>query len=473
MEKLNSKITSVRNWILKASKDEMDVSETMDQLRLSGSRISQGFSQWMEEGFDALGEAGALEMSSFQIDGKERKESDLPDLKKRRELREGEWRFSLNKGSWIKSFGMPDSSLVFFQESSLLKWLSDLDPFTVFPQAKRIRLYCPFFENSFGGNGFQLIGAKGPVDPVWMGLELPIEKDVREEVLITRSRILIRPALFQVVTWGPEGHAVNALLARNMFFTLVASLAREFEGPDKAVFRGELVKREYPLHGPDEERTERSLLVVLESTVHWVYDKTPSTRLALLADRLTIEMAQEKSLLQNLNSQLASALSKAKEDYVQVVRDRKTKYYKELGDLVKDIQVQAATYGKKIQSLTNNLLRDLLGSFILVVFDVVIKSQDKDLPPNPWILLLIGIYFLVSFFVQSYVNGKDLRFSDAELEYWQKSTRTALDQRKIKEKIDQVLNPRKAHYRSVNIIVGVFYGLITSVCILWAFRIGF
>ncbi len=475
MEKLNPKIVAVSKWLLKTGADEVDVFETEDQFRLSGSRVFAGFSQWMEEGWHVLEASGALKMSSFRLDGKGRTREDLPDLRQRKEPREGDWRFSLNKASWLQSLEPPSTTLVFFGEDALIRWQMDMDPFSVFPEAARIRIYCPFFEDSMGGNGFQLIGSHGPEDPAWPGLEMPTETEVREEVLITRSKVLIRPQLFQIMSWKPEGHPINALLAHPMYRVLAASLAREFEGPEKVVFRGELVKRTYSLPGPQPagESVDPSPLSDLEHAVHWVYDKNASTRMTLLSDRLTIEMEQEQPLLQNLKSHLASALSKAKEDYIQVVRDRKTKYYKELGDLVKDIQGQAARYGEKIRSLTNNLLRDLLGSFILVVFDVVIKSQDKDLPPNPWVLLLIGIYFLVSFFIQSYVNGKDLRFSDEELEYWQRSTRTALDQKKIKQKIDQVLNPRKAHYRLVNMLVGVFYGLITLVCVFWAFRIGF
>jgi hypothetical protein len=466
MEKLNPKIVAVAKWLLKTGADAVDVFETEDQFRLSGSLVFEGFSQWMEEGWHLLEACGALKMSSLRLDGKGRTREDLPDLRQRKEPREGEWRFSLNKASWLQSFEPPFTTLVFFREDALIPWLKGLDPFSIYPEAKRIRIYCPFFEDSMGGNGFQLMGSKGPEDLAWPGLEMPTETEVREEVLITRSKVLIRPQLFQIRSWKAEGHPINALLAHPMYRVLAASLAREFEGPEKVVFRGELVKRTYSIPGPEEGGSvDLSLLSALEHAVHWAYEKNASTRLALLSDRLTIEMEQEKSLLQNLTNHLASALAKAKEDYIQVVRDRKTKYYKELGELVKDIQGQAARYGEKIRSLTNSMLRDLLGAGIIFVFENFRENEEPSGIFTPSLLLwLAGVYILASYLVQFYINKKDLEFSDGELNYWQKSTSTALSPKKIEEQIEKVLAPRKAHYQFVNTAVGIIYALMAVGC---------
>jgi hypothetical protein len=209
----------------------------------------------------------------------------------------------------------------------------------------------------------------------------------------------------------------------------------------------------------------------LTEAVSWIYEDKPITRRKLFNDRLTLDIDEDKTLIENLYLHAENSLTQARERYIFVITERKDAYIKELKDLLKDLRSQSDLYSQKIRALLNNFLRDLLASIILIGFTIFTKFSDNLNLDKEKLLVYVfsglGIYYIVSIILQVTIDCIDINITSKELKYWKNASKELLPEREFERHYNSSLKSRRRSIYWLYPIISILYVAISFACFVY------
>lgn len=344
-----------------------------------------------------------------------------------------------------------ESSIFYFEKSNLIKWLSTIDPFNMDSWGEvdfrnKTTFIINDLESCFGGEIIWFVSSEFSMDFQTPESLLPNFESVQNLVhVVSNKRICVSPRSFEVL-WGEMStsmvESINEI--RSVVYTacIIAELS-EVNGQYFGKLKG---SKQVSLKLDKFFSPECENLVVLERTIKWIYEERKDTRLRLVMDRLSIECDSASSLVECVLENIEDSLIQAKDSYAYVILERKDEYYKELREIMKDVNSQAQIYAEKVRSIVASLARDVLGIFLFFGLGFIGKFNsnelDKAIKSNEFSLFakFLAIYLLVSMVVQILVNYRDSQLTFDEGKKWLKILKnyTSLEDGK-----DRFLNPLK------------------------------
>lgn len=444
-------------------------SDLPDRLSLAGAPWAT-FPDWTRRLKALVGEA----LFDLELDGAAPSEQELLAMAAAGIEGYSQWNYSLNKRAFLKAVGLPGTDLFFLTVAGGERWLNRLDGFSdsvIAADVSRLRVWMGDLLQPGGGPCLQLLpGQAATPAPDWPPAQSPSDAQVRRYVRVLANDTLLRPRLFELT--HPTGvSTLDAALRRHSFLAHASALVQDFYRPDRVVVRG-YRNVEAPLLEA-EETPAPALVEQLQQVVAWAYEERTDTRLKLLAERLSLDLTQGASLHRGLARHLDDAFQRAREQYRFIILDRKDAYYRELRELLRELQGQSKAYADKLRSMTNALLRDVLASILLFAFGLFSKADIERIPDllqNRYLLLLLkglAVYFLFSITFQLLNNWNDLRLSRRELSAWVTTTRNYLPKAEVEAKIDAALHDRRRNYWLAAAFIAFLYLLLALGC--WNF----
>lgn len=462
-------LRKVSDHLLPICEHADEVLEYKDQLTING-RLYLGLQEHLSGLFQLQDEAGISGSLTVRVNDEAIDAEMLAEMVDN-EIPFDNWQILLHKES------LPDIhdterdiwTVWFLTDTGFYKWFSELDPFnksgSIFTAHSAIRVLICGFKNSFGGPLLAVddIDAKRIVDDWPLHYNGPDENAVKRQVhLLAHGDTSLCPAPF-LLTWGDiDSEAAKPF--RLLSGKIIAScLTQEFYGNDRVVLKGTR-RLELPLSVDTDTPPSAEDLSTLWEAVEWIYEERPEVRAGLIADRLSLDLADGQSLLASAARYINDSLTQSREQYKFVIQDRKDAYAKELRDLLKDVQHQAGLFSDKVRSIMNSLLRDVLAALLLIslgLFSRVGKSQDVLTSMEAGLLFKgLSVYLVVSLALQVFVHMRDLYLSKNELSYWANTTRTQLGVEDISRHLNEPIKARRHSFYGMIVILSIVYSVL-------------
>jgi hypothetical protein len=387
------------------------------------------------------------------------------------------WQFILAKArvSSLLRARSDETTVLFFSENRLCRWLEGIDPLTVQDG------YAPDFSNP---TTIRVVGLAEPfggpllwVLPVDMaapdasqesGLPDSAETHGLVHVVSTGTSLRIAPRGW-ALTWGGLDSRSAKAFARLGCIVLGACLVHEIKrGDDHSLMVTIRGGRTHKLALWNSNSTLKwcELMKQLVEAVIWLYAERAETRLRLMTERLALDLNDGECWLACLQRHLPAALRQARDSYGFVILERKDAYFKEMRELMKDMKSQADLYAVKVRDLVSSLVRDTLGVLVFIAFSFVGKFDHQrlyqllDSGELALFLKVLTAYLVVSFIVQIAAHWRDDQLSRSESENWLNVLQNYTGSQ---DKMDHFLAPlarRRTTLHVAMIISGVFYGVL-------------
>ena len=384
------------------------------------------------------------------------------------------WQLTLNKHALIDKTKSDQGNFNFFLTTkSCNEWFSKIDPFE---EQSPIFVYQPLC--IYINDLLELIGNKqlcflptenGTVESLPTNVALPDTEKLRETIhFISNKSIYLSPRSFTTNDTATSNDLMVSFL--NHASTVFACcIVNEYYTNEKVVIDG---IRRIPLTlCLKEDTTDFALYKRLSELVVWIYEDRATTRRKLFNDRLTLDINEGTSLLNNLNIFSDKALEQARGRYSFVITERKDAYVKELKDLLKDLRGQSDLYSQKIRTLLSNFLRDVLASIVLIGFTIFTKFSDNLSLDKHQLLVYVfgalGVYYLVSIVMQTTIDIIDIQITSGELRYWKKASSELLPEKEFDQHYTSSLKSRRRSLRWVYPIIALLYVGISVACFVY------
>lgn len=385
----------------------------------------------------------------------------------------GRWVFQLSKADACDSIFKTESviPLYFSRFAPFQAWAENLSPFLAGERGQGIAstlVLVDGLQEGFGGPFLAVIPPSEKAIPeAWNGQpRLPTDKEIKKQVHnLLSATTTFEPNEFDL-TWGAIHSDAAEPFRRALATILAASLVQDFS-TDAVALRG--VKRiDLPLRFESEKPTIEDIRSLTDAAC-WVYEERTETRAKLLAQRLTLELHQEQSLLSQLPALLPDALRQAKEQYGFVILERADEHARELRDLLKDIRGQTDLYAEKTRAISASLLRDTLAILFLLTLSFVSRVSHSQsvltAPEVELIFTLSGSYLLVSLALQLIIHVRDITLSNREVERWIAATRQYMNKQEVKRHINSNVEPRKHNLYTTLFLLSIVYIVLAIACL--------
>lgn len=325
-------------------------------------------------------------------------------------------------------------NLLYFTESAVLEWVSNIDPFVVNNNGsspsfdKDIIIWINNSELCFGGDRLAILPIGTECIPLVESSGLSInDEEVTDLVKLNANELLkIKPDFF-IISWGDK----NSDLAKKFMLLAIKSLIaciscelKKCEGEYSIIFKGTKV-----LVGSLATDCTVDVFLLqgqLLKTVKWIYSERKETRQQLVMDRLSLDMNSNQNFYSQLSENINEALQQSADSYAFVILDRKDAYHKEMRELLKDMRSQADMYASKVRDVVNNITRDMLGVFAFVGYSFLGKFDKANLTEliksnelNLLVKFLAG-YLILSCIMQLIIHLRDAHLTSKESEKWLK-----------------------------------------------------
>lgn len=380
------------------------------------------------------------------------------------------WRFSFNKDNFLNSepFGNEDVKQVLFcSMESFNKWASgNIHPFSfdekLFHGQKPLRIYVDGLREAFGGPRLAVCPIQSIELPkAWLGpLGLPSDPMLRTHIHVAAPfDARLEPAAF-LLSWGAINSQAAEPFRRLCAINLAACLTQDFFDIDRVVLNG--TKRlQLPLVQKNDIAPSANQLRELLKAVEWAFSENPETRVLLLVDRLSLDIPANDSLVAGICDSIETALDHARNKYRFVILERKNEYAKELASLQKDIRIHTDAFAEKVRGLLSGLLRDVLAALLLLgvgLFARFIKDINVLNTAEAGLLFkAFSIYFLISIFLQGFIQLRDISLSEKEILYWADITRNHMGKEEVKSHVDEAIKSRRINYYFQGGIIALVY----------------
>ena len=162
--------------------------------------------------------------------------------------------------------------------------------------------------------------------------EGPDENSIKRQIhLLANGSTSLWPAPF-LLTWGDiDGDAAKPFRMLSAK-SIVTCLAQEYYDSDRVVLKGAR-RLEIPLSMNGDMAPKAADLVALWDAVKWVYEERPEVRAGLIADRLSLDLLNNMSLVSGSARFIRDALTQSKEQYRFVIQERKDAYQRAARDI--------------------------------------------------------------------------------------------------------------------------------------------
>lgn len=455
-------IKNIHECLIQFVKNAVEVVEYWEQLNITGNQYAE-----LTDNLNSLLQKDIGASLTIRVN------DEAIDIQTLQQLIDDEiplytWQVLLNKDSFLHPGEVENSlhTIWFMTKSGYSKWVSEIAPFStkenILRQYNATRILVCDIDHSFGGPSLAIDtidASKIPHD--WpLQYEGPDEDAIKRQVhILSHGGALLSPAPF-LLSWG-EIDSITAQPFRLLSGeTLANCLTQEFYDLERVVLKGAR-RLELPLTNSNDAAPNATQLQTLWEAVRWLYEERSEVRAALIADRLSLDLSNEQTLLSGVCQFAKDALIQSKEQYKFVIQDRKDVYAKELRDLLKDVQHQAGLFSEKVRSIMNSLLRDVLAALLFIsigLFSRVGKSKEV-LESNEAELLFkaLAVYLAISLFLQIFIHLRDLYLTKKELAYWTKTTRTQISNDDMNKYLKEPINDRRWS----------FYGMITLLSLIY------
>lgn len=378
-----------------------------------------------------------------------------------------------SKSNICSSFNFPLEGDVYFyfRLESFSSWLAGIDPFDTdswenVEFREKTNFLISDLQDGFGGECFSchpLTDSKVSEIPSVESL-LPCHSDVQSLVHIISSRkVCISPRSFEIL-WGDPPKCVSDILDAMSAVIYTACVVIEFVdggmGYEGKVKGTKQVTFPIDCHFVGDVGEE---LEILKRTVEWVYEERRDTRLRLVMDRLSIESDSKTSSVKTILENIEDAFLQARDSYSYVILERKDEYYKELREIMKDVNTQATIYSDKVRSIVSNIARDVLGIFLFLGLGFIGKLDSSELnhaiESNEFSLFskFLSMYLLFSMVIQLVVNYRDSRLTYAEGRKWIKILRNYTSVEDGRDKFVRPINKRLCTLNVAMVISFIVY----------------
>lgn len=362
--------------------------------------------------------------------------------------------------------------IVFASTVSFHSWASQLTP--LHPDALKLRykteILVQGLDCTFGGAHLRIapLRSEAHQDVSSYFVSLPDENAVRKVNHIISNTDLLLSAETIFLSWGDRDHAAAAPFKRLAYAVMALALAQDVyctEGDIFVAIRG-IRKVTLPLLSNPAETVSSGQLDKLADATNWVYQERTETRLQLLVDRLTLDMAPTNSLVSNLTEHLDLALRQAEDSYAFVIIDRKDAYYKEMRELMKDMKAQSDHYATKTRDMVTALLRDFLGVLVFIAFAFIGKFDQKQLKEVldsqelGLFLKFLSCYLAISFFLQVAAVMRDDVLTHREANKWLDVLRNYTSSKDNQDNFQNPIQIRRQTLHYAIIVSAVLYGML-------------
>ena len=357
------------------------------------------------------------------------------------------------------------------------EWLKNLNPFSgstkLLREKPATQVIVYEIAHAFGGPRIAIDDiARDRIPSNWPQTYYgPSENSIKRQVhVLADEGIALDPAPF-ILSWGSIDSATATRFRQLSGEVLAACLAQEFYCRSRVVIKGAR-HLELPLSHEFDTVPTANELSSIGKAVDWIYEERSEVRAGLIADRLTLDLVSDQSLLDGAVNYIDDSLKQSIEQYKFVISERKDAYAKELRDLLKDVQQQASLFSHKIRLILNGLLRDVLAALLLISLGLfsrigrteqVLASKEADL-----MLKALAVYLIISLILQLFVHLRDLYLSREELKYWTGATRSHLGMEDIEKHLMVPIKTRRSSFNMIVIILSIVY-LITA-WLAWNFQ---
>jgi len=358
---------------------------------------------------------------------------------------------------------------LFLSVQNCLKWLDGLDPLNALsPLSKQdtITILVYDLKEPFGGPFIRFLSGTVQLDwtPVEKDSALPEWAAVKENVHLVGDDLKLNYNLFWVT--GGNASALRDVFLRKTLKPFAVAVADEYLADGRIVLDG--VRRMTLNIGPVTNMVTWPFYNYLVELVSWLYGERVQVKKKLFAERLSLDLDEQKSLTDALVAFGEKALTQAQARYNFVIIDRKDAYVKELRELLKDIRTQSDLLAGKIRALLSNFLRDMLAAIVLIGFTIFTKFDNLNtLEANKlmieFVFNTLAIYYLAAVVLQFIIDLTDVSISKKELLYWNKASKELLPEKEFTQHIDASLRLRR-YSQFLYLLIAAGYIGIAYIC---------
>jgi hypothetical protein len=383
------------------------------------------------------------------------------------------WEVSFNKAQFLSKTATVDlRTNFFFKTANCTVWFDKLNPIdndNPINEPRALKIIVSDLKEPFGSEYLYFV-------PISLADHSSIPKitsfpDVTrtqpEIHFLTDFKYYLNPQIWNI-TRIPTDTSIDLFqsLLKASFIALSCTIVDEFYSFKKVIING--LRRIVMVLYSDSDTVNVNNYKELKSIVEWIYEDKVVTRKKLFNERFTLDLEELTSVVANLKLHALGALNQAKDRYNFVILARKDIYLKELKELLKDLRTQSDLYSLKIRTLLNNFLRDVLAAVVLIGFTIFTKFTDNiGLDKNLLLKFVfegLGIYYLISIFMQTVIDWTDIVITDKELKYWKNASKELIPESDFKKHYNQSLRPRRVSIWILYPVIGVLYLLISWSC---------
>jgi hypothetical protein len=392
--------------------------------------------------------------SVSQEDIKENIETDYTDFN---------WQITLNKINFFSFYNY--TITVFFEIQKFQEWLENLNAFNQNSEIlkyENLQIILPTFEyEDIIGSSFIITNKLKDNLSFCEESKLPDDLKIKEFVhLISQEPIIFSPKKL-AFKLKEETNKFENILRTQYAETLLASIVHIFNSREDVTIKG---LKHFKIKLNNDLQPNTNVVKILEKAVEWIYEENTSTRLQLLADRLSFHKDNANSLMEIVIEHIEEAFLEAEDRYKFVITEKTEEYTKDLRDLLKDTKEKTDKYSEKTRTVINSLLRDILGSIFFLGLTAYSRfSGNKDFifsDDANIIFILLGSYFLISMLTQAAFNFWDIWLSQKEAHRWSASSMDYMTPQTYDKYVTQPLKTRTVQFVTVQIMAIVIYLLL-------------
>lgn len=326
------------------------------------------------------------------------------------------------------------------------------------------RIHVFGLENAFGGPQLAIVSTHPNTEgDEWLkGSSLPSSEDLLKQVhLVTNDTLNLEPRCFEL-TWGDLECELAKPFTYAYGLQLLVSLCSNFYSLHKVHYKG--VKHvEASVESVDTLITSE-WLEAISNSIKWCYSvEDPSVPLQLFIDRLSLEYNTGSLFLVDSNT-FQRCLEQARNNYKFVIAKRSDDYRKELKEVYADIRTVTDKYMEKSASLSAELLKSLMAiGFVFTVGTVSKAIVNAELFHSKEGLLLfkvIGMYLVVSFFINWLHSSAELKIAFRALQSWSKKLHNHIPTKEVDKLIKkQIIWSRLFYLTSLALVAAIQHTL--------------
>ncbi|GAA0376553.1 hypothetical protein GCM10009092_45870 [Bowmanella denitrificans] len=294
-------------------------------------------------------------------------------------------------------------------------------------------------------------------------LHLPSNELIKKSIhFVTSDNLIVHPKSYEV-SWGVTGSELATPFIRAYIQSLYICLATHYFSMSEIVLEG--VKQIRVSLSDDEGKANLTvnLAKALTELVNWCYaEEDFETRKTLIADRLSLEIKRDSSILEIPEKILSDTLQQSKSKYKYVIAERNDSYRKELKEVYDDIKVYSETFSDKAIELTKGLMTDVLSiGFVLTIGafakataygEKIFKSEDASL-----LFLAISIYLIVSFIFRIWHSKSVLKQKNQLFDDWSNRLRNHISKEEINTIKGKLTIEAERHFETTYVIIGAIH----------------